>query len=72
MGNDERAKLRTMLNYWIKHNREHSQEFREWADRARGFGEAEVAKEMLKATQVIDKAGKSLSQALKGLEKKEL
>ena len=72
MGNDERAKLRTMLNYWIKHNREHSQEFRVWADRARGFGEAEDAKEMLKAAQATDKASKSLSQALKGLEKKEL
>ena len=72
MGNDERAKLRTMLNYWIEHNEEHSQEFREWADKAKGFGEAEACKEMLQAAQEMDKASESLSQALVRLEKKEL
>ncbi len=72
MSNDERAKLRTLLNYWIEHNREHSQEFREWAGKAKGFGEAEAGEEMLQAVQEMDKAGESLSQALRRLEKKEL
>ena len=72
MSNDERAKLRTMLNYWLEHNKEHSQEFREWADKAKGFGEAEASKEMLRAAQEMDKASQSLSQALVRLEKKEL
>ena len=30
MGDEERVKLRTLLNYWVEHNMEHSQEFREW------------------------------------------
>jgi nickel/cobalt exporter len=72
MANEERAKLRTLLNYWMEHNKEHSQEFREWADKVKGFGEAEVAEEMLQAVQEMDKASERLLQALKLLEKKEL
>ena len=72
MSNDERAKLRTLLNYWIEHNKEHSQEFREWAGKAKGFGETEAGRELLQAAQEMDKASKSLSQVLRRLEKKEL
>jgi len=68
MGNDERAKLRTLLNYWLEHNKEHSQEFREWAQKAKVFGEAEAGKEMLRAAQAMDKASEILSQALRRLE----
>jgi hypothetical protein len=72
MGNDEREKLKTMLNYWIEHNREHSQEFRQWADKAKGLGEAEAGEEMLQAAQEMDKASETLTQALRRLEEKEL
>ena len=69
---DERVKLKAMLNYWIEHNKEHSQEFREWAGKAKAFGEAEAGEEILAATQEIDKANESLSRALRRLEEKEL
>jgi len=68
MGSEERAKLRTLLNYWVEHNRVHSQEFREWADKAKAFGEVEVADEMLQAAEGMDKASGLLSQSLKRLE----
>jgi nickel/cobalt exporter len=68
MGSDERAKLKTLLNYWVEHNREHSQEFKEWADKARVMGEAKVAEEMLQAVQAMDRASGLLSQSLKRLE----
>jgi len=68
MGSEEMAKLRTLLNYWVEHNREHSQEFREWADKAKAFGEIEVADEMLQAAEGMDKASQLLSQSLKRLE----
>jgi len=71
MGSDERAKLKTLLNYWIEHNKEHSQEFREWAGKAKGFGEAEAYKEMLQAARDMDVASESLLQALRRLEGKE-
>ena len=72
MGKDDRAKLRTLLGYWLEHNKEHSQEFREWAGKAKGFGEAEAGKEMLQAALEMDKASESLLQALRRLEAKEL
>ena len=68
MGMDEKAKLKKLLNYWVEHNREHSEEFREWADRAKAMGETEVAGEMLQAVREMDKAGELLSQSLKRLE----
>ena len=68
MESDDRAKLRALLNYWIEHNWEHSQEFKEWADKARVWGEAEIAKEILQAARQLDKASGSLSQSLKRLE----
>ena len=68
---DERAKLRTLLNYWMEHNKEHSQEFREWADKAKVFGEDEAYEDMLQAAQEMDKASESLSHALRRLERKE-
>jgi len=68
MGDEERVKLRTLLNYWVEHNMEHSQEFREWADKAKAFGEVEAGDELLQAAQEMDKATKFLSQAQKRLE----
>lgn len=72
MGNGERGKFRTLLNYWLEHNKEHSQEFREWADKAKAFGEVEAGEGMLQAAQEMDKASEFLSQALRRLEEKEL
>ena len=69
MGNDEREKLRIILHYWTKHNREHSQEFREWADKIAKLGEIEAAKKLEQAAQEMDKASKSLSNALSSLER---
>jgi transposase-like protein len=71
MGNDERIKLTTLLNYWIEHNREHGQEFREWAEKAEGLGETEVAKEIQEAVKEMDKASELLSQALSRLKGRE-
>ena len=56
------------MNYWVEHNREHSQEVRDWAGRARALGEVKVAEEMLQAAQAMDKASGLLSQSLKRLE----
>jgi len=68
MGSDERARLKTLLNYWVEHNREHGLEFKEWADKARALGEVEIAEEILQAAQAMDRASGLLSQSLKRLE----
>lgn len=64
---DERAKIRALLDYWMEHNREHGQEFREWAEKARLLGEDEVAKQILAAAVEVDKANEFLSLALRRL-----
>jgi len=71
MVNEERAKLRTLLNYWIEHSKEHGQEFEEWAGKVKEFGDAEAAEEMLQAVRDMDKASECLQRALRRLEKKE-
>ena len=68
MGSDEPAKLGTLLKYWVEHNQEHSQEIKDWADKARAMGKSEVAADMLQASGAMDQASERLSQALKRLE----
>jgi nickel/cobalt exporter len=68
MDSNERNKLKTLLNYWIEHNREHSQEFQEWADKAKVMGEVKVAEEILQAVRAMDNATALLSRSLKRLE----
>ena len=71
MDNEERARIRTLLNYWIEHNTEHSQEFKEWAGKAKVSGETEAGEDMLEAAKEMDKVSEILSQALRRLEGKE-
>lgn len=71
MDKEERAKLGTLLGYWIEHNKEHSQELREWAARAKGAGEPEAGEDILQAAQEMDKTNEILSRALKRVEQKE-
>jgi hypothetical protein len=71
MSSNELAELKALLDYWIKHNREHGEEFKEWADRAKGLGENEIAGDLSQAVQEIDKTNDVLTKALNKLEKKE-
>lgn len=60
-----------MLNHWMEHNKEHGQEFREWASKAKHLGEAKVSDEILAAAQEMGKVNEALSRALRRLEGKE-
>ena len=71
MNDDERARFKTIINYWIEHNKEHSQEFEEWADKAREMGENEACKAILQAARDMDEATESLFQALSRIETRE-
>ena len=63
----DKEKLSTLLDYWIEHNREHRDEFREWAERAKGFAGVAVLGHLLEAAQQMDKANEFLAQALEEL-----
>ena len=60
---EDREKLQHLLAHWIEHNDEHGREFREWADKARGLGEAEVHGDILRAVEQLKNASESLGRA---------
>ena len=57
-------KLRVLLPHWIEHNKNHIAEFRKWEGEAKKESGVEVAQLLYKAISDMDKAGKSLSEAL--------
>ena len=67
MAEGDRERLDTLLNYWIEHNREHADEFREWAEKAKGFAGVAVQGQLLEAAKQMDRATELLLQALKEL-----
>ena len=69
MATDDMAKLKTLLGYWIEHNREHGQEFREWADRVAGLGD--IGEDLRQAAEEMEKVSRFLSQAREKLEGRE-
>ncbi len=61
---DTTKKLRVLLPHWIEHNNNHIAEFRKWEGEARTEPGQEVALLLEKAISDMEKAGKSLSEAL--------
>jgi hypothetical protein len=69
MADNDIAKLKVLLGYWIEHSREHSQEFKEWSGRAEAAGKPKTARELSQASQEMDQAAESLGRALESLGK---
>ncbi|MBI2832596.1 MAG: hypothetical protein HYX79_10115 [Chloroflexi bacterium] len=68
MDKNEKAKLKTLLNYWLEHNKEHGDEFKEWADRAaKASRDVKLATDLAVAGAEMDKVNEHLSNALKKL-----
>ncbi len=60
----DQEKLRILLAYWIEHNLDHAQEFRQWAQRAEAFGSKEAASKLEGAAQEMTALNDSLRTAL--------
>lgn len=65
---DVQEKLKVLLDYWIEHNSEHEQEFRDWADKA-ASSSAEVAKVLQKAATKMTAVSEELMKAKQALSK---
>jgi uncharacterized protein (DUF3084 family) len=65
---DIQKKLRTLLDYWVEHNSEHEQEFRDWADKA-ASSSTEVAKQLQKAATKMAAVSEELMKAKQALSK---
>lgn len=70
MGKDEITKLEILLDHWIEHNREHAEEFTQWAAKAKGLGQVAVHEDMTQAVKQMNKANESLLAALKRLKER--
>lgn len=67
MNNIELKKLVALLNHWIEHCQEHSQEFSEWAIKANSAGFTTVHECMISAANDMIKVKESLASALSKL-----
>lgn len=62
-------KLIALIDYWIEHNREHEQEFRDWADRAASSSSEaaqqlqEAAARMAEASNCLEKSRQAIARA---------
>ena len=61
-------KLQALLDYWIEHNGEHEQEFRDWADKVVSSS-TEVAKQLQKAATKMASVSDELMKAKQALSK---
>jgi len=65
---DVREKLHILLDYWIEHNSEHEQEFRDWADKVVSLS-TEVAQQLQKAATKMAAVSDELMKAKQALSK---
>ena len=61
-------KLNILLDYWIEHNSEHEQEFRDWADKVASLS-GEVALQLQEAATKMAAASDDLMKAKQALPK---
>jgi rubrerythrin len=63
---DTQEKLKILLDYWIEHNSEHEQEFRDWADKV-APSYTEVANQLEKAAIKMASVSDDLVKAKQAL-----
>ena len=61
---DERGRLKVILNSWAEHNKEHSEKFKKWAEKAKGVEHDPLYSSISQAAQEMEKANERLSQLL--------
>ena len=65
---DIQEKLNILLDYWIEHNSEHEQEFRDWAEKVASLS-GEVALQLQEAATKLAAASADLMKAKQALPK---
>ncbi len=63
-------KMEKLLNHWIKHNRDHVETYRKWADRAMEEGMLDVGKLVEEVAEISEKVDVALENALQRLKNK--
>ena len=60
-----------MLVYWIEHNKEHAQDFKRWAEKAKGFDKIEAYEAIMKAVGHMEEVNECLFKAFEDINNKE-
>jgi len=63
-------KMEKLLNHWIKHNRDHAETYRKWADRAMKEGMLDIGQLIEEAAAINEKVDIALKNALERLKDK--
>ncbi len=64
-------KMEKLLNHWIKHNKDHVETYRKWADKALDEGMTDIARLIEDAAGVSEKVDVALENALERLKNRE-
>ena len=62
-GMETLQKLQILLEHWIEHGDSHRENYREWAEKASGAGEEEIAREIHLAIEDNESLKKHLQRA---------
>ena len=70
---EEKERLGLLLVYWIEHNKEHAQDFKRWAEKAKGFGEigTEVYEAIREAVEHMEEVNECLFNAFEHIDNKD-
>ena len=63
------AKLGRILEHWHRHNEDHLQGYRQWADDAEAHGHADVAAHLQAVLDLSRQIGERLQEARRAMEK---
>ena len=61
---NDQEKLRFLLSHWVKHNGEHAQEYKQWAERTESLGSKEAGLKINAAIEEMSVVNDHLTQAL--------
>jgi len=65
---DEKGRLKVLLASWVEHNKQHSEKFTKWTEKAKNAEDDSIHSKALQAAEELGKANEQLSQVLSELQ----
>jgi hypothetical protein len=62
---DEIERIKTLLCHWMKHNNEHAQIYRDWAERASSQGNQELSEILTRLSDETKKLNRLFEEAIR-------
>ncbi|PIP48178.1 MAG: thioredoxin [Chloroflexi bacterium CG07_land_8_20_14_0_80_45_17] len=65
---DERGKLKVLLTSWTEHNKQHSEKFKKWTEKAKNTEDNPIYNSILQAAREMERTNERLSKLLAELQ----